>query len=313
MFITQLEVMDPSLVVYAEGFFSGGLKLYILKKIKDTLYGEKNITLISNLAQVKRKNSIMELAINHSVVRSAPAIWKIKGLSAGRFAIHQRETLNIDNVRSFHTKVNASNRIGPHNEDVISVLVGSLLGDCYGSRRTVEGTRFCFRQSIVHKEYLFWLYDFFHTRGYCSNLKPRKYTRILKVQNNKEHFGYEFNTFTFRSFNWIHDMFYRKGKKVIRPELENYLTPLALAVWVMDDGGFAKPGVRISTYNFSLDETKFLVSLLKKLYGLECTTQIKKNGVQSAIYIKKESVPKLIKIVLPYMHDSMHHKLGINI
>ena len=31
------------------------------------------------------------------------------------------------------------------------------------------------------------------------------------------------------------------------------------------------------------------------------------------IYIKKESVPKLIKIVLPYMHDFMYHKLGINI
>lgn len=305
--------MDPSLVVYAEGFFLGGLTLYILKKIKDTFYGEKNITLISNLAQVKRKNSIMELAINPSAVRSAPALGTIKGPEVGCGATLRGEILNINNIRSFHTKVKASKRIGPHNEDIVSVLVGSLLGDCYGNRRSVEGTRFCYRQSIVHKEYLFWLYDFFYTRGYCSNLKPRKYTRLLKNQNNKEYYGYEFNTFTFRSFNWIYDMFYRKGKKIIRPELENYLTPLALAVWIMDDGGWANPGVRISTYNFSLDETKFLVSLLKKLYDLDCTVQILKNGVQSSIYIKKESVPKLIKIVLPYMHDSMYHKLGINI
>jgi hypothetical protein len=36
----------------------------------------------------------------------------------------------------FHTRVTAQKRIGPHNLDVISVLVGSLLGDCYASKRS---------------------------------------------------------------------------------------------------------------------------------------------------------------------------------
>lgn len=27
------------------------------------------------------------------------------------------------------------------------------------------------------------------------------------------HYGYVLNTYTFISFNWIHKMFYRKGKK----------------------------------------------------------------------------------------------------
>jgi len=144
------------------------------------------------------------------------------------------------NKRSFHTKVRASRRIGPHNEDVISLLVGSLLGDAYGSRRSGEGTRFSYRQSIIHRDYLFWLYDFFYTRGYCSNLKPRKYIRILINEfEKKEHYGYEFNTFTFRSFDWIYDMFYKKGKKIINSNIENYITPLALAVWIMDDGGLS--------------------------------------------------------------------------
>jgi len=35
------EVIDPSLVIYGEGFFLDGLILYILNKIKDTFYGEK--------------------------------------------------------------------------------------------------------------------------------------------------------------------------------------------------------------------------------------------------------------------------------
>ena len=278
------EVVDPSLVIYAEGFFLCGLILYILNKIKDTLKGEKNIVLISNFAQVTRKNPTLGLVI--------PNISKI-------------------NKKNFHTKVKASKRIGPHNEDIISVIVGSLLGDCYGNRRSVEGTRFCYRQSIVHKEYLFWLYNFFYTRGYCSNLEPRKYSRILKSHNNKEYFGYEFNTYTFRSFNWVYDMFYKKGKKIISPKLEYYLTPLALAIWIMDDGGWVNPGVRISTYNFSLAETEYMINLLKNLYNLDCTLQILKIGTQSSIYIKKESVSILIDIVLPYMHNSMYYKLGI--
>lgn len=290
------EVMDPSLVIYGEGFCLGGLILYILNKIKDTIYGEKdtiygekNTTLVPGSAQVQRTNP------------------KNLGL-----AVKKHNKFIANSTRSFHTKVRASKRIGPHNQDVLSVLVGSLLGDCYGNRRSVEGTRFSFRQSIVHKEYLFWLYNFFYSRGYCSNLEPRKYTRILKNgSKSKEHYGYEFNTFTFRSFNWLYDMFYKKGKKRISPIIENYLTPLALAVWIMDDGGWANPGVRISTYNFELEEVRFLVSLLKKLYDLDCTIQTLKNGTQSAIYIKKESMPKLIKIVLPYIHNSMYHKLGI--
>jgi hypothetical protein len=55
----------------------------------------------------------------------------------------------------FHTRVRAASRIGPHDQDVISVIIGSLLGDCYANNRSVEGTRHCYRQSIIHKDYLF--------------------------------------------------------------------------------------------------------------------------------------------------------------
>ena len=106
------EVMDPSLVIYGEGFFLGGLTLYIFNKIKYTIYGKKNIIFISNLARVNKTNPLLRLTIKNY-------------------------KLNINFSISFHTKVKASKRIGPHNEDIISVLVGSLLGDCYGNRRSL--------------------------------------------------------------------------------------------------------------------------------------------------------------------------------
>jgi hypothetical protein len=161
------EVSDPAMSVLAEGFLlKGGLKLYILNKIKDTK--------ILALLIIGQKNTILSGTNNF---------------------------LNY-HLKLFHTKIKADKRIGPHNSDVISLIVASLLGDCYGSRRSVEGTRFVYKQSIVHKEYLFWLYEFFYSRGYCSKLEPRKYTRkIQKVSLIKEYYGYEFNTYTFRSFN----------------------------------------------------------------------------------------------------------------
>jgi hypothetical protein len=49
----------------------------------------------------------------------------------------------------------ASSRIGPHNNDIISVLVGSLLGDGHAERLKSGGVRFKFRQKAAHKDYLF--------------------------------------------------------------------------------------------------------------------------------------------------------------
>lgn len=72
--------------------------------------GWKNTTLIFNLAQVNKINPIQEL-----VIKNNKFIFK----------------------RSFHTKVKAFKRIGPHNENVLSLLVGSLLGDCSANKRSI--------------------------------------------------------------------------------------------------------------------------------------------------------------------------------
>ena len=53
-------------------------------------------------------------------------------------------------------------------------------------------------------------------------------------------------------------MFYKKGQRVISREIEKYITFLALAIWIMDDGGWAKPGLRIATNSFKLEEVQFL-------------------------------------------------------
>ena len=215
-------------------------------------------------------------------------------------------------LNSFHTLVKAKNRIGPHNKDIISVIIGSLLGDAYGNKRFVEGTRICFRQSIVHKEYLFWLYQFFNSRRYCSNLEPRVYTRSLNINGiEKKYYGYEFNIYTFRSLDWIYKMFYKNGKKRIHSNLGNFLTPLALAVWISDDGCWAKSEVRISCNAFTLKEVKLLIKILSKNFGLICNVQNIGIFNKYSIYIQSKSIPKLREIVSPFIQNSMLYKLGL--
>ena len=102
--------------------------------------------------------------------------------------------------RRFHDRVKASKRIGSHNLDIFSVIIGSLLGNDGQMNKLVEGSRLNFRTS--NEKYAQWMYTFFFTRGYCSNLEPRMYTRKLKHNGvEMEHERFEFNTFTFRSFN----------------------------------------------------------------------------------------------------------------
>jgi hypothetical protein len=92
--------------------------------------------------------------------------------------------------------IRAINRIGPHNEDILSVLIGSLLGDGTAERLSSGGVRFRFRQSIKHKDYLFWLYNFFNSRGYCNNNLPVYYTQ---TNVNKVYEAYYFYLFSFTS------------------------------------------------------------------------------------------------------------------
>jgi ubiquinol-cytochrome c reductase cytochrome b subunit len=52
-------------------------------------------------------------------------------------------------------KLTSKNRIGPHNIDIISMIIGSTLGDTHlEKRKNGIGTRIKFEQSSNNVEYL---------------------------------------------------------------------------------------------------------------------------------------------------------------
>jgi hypothetical protein len=118
------EVNDSSMSVLAEGSLKGSPKSYILNKREDTyskyLIGQKNIYKLIKIENIYKNNLIQPKQFS-----------------------------------MFHTIARAKNRIGPHNQDVISIIIGSLLGDSCANNRSGEGTRLSYRQNSIHKDYLF--------------------------------------------------------------------------------------------------------------------------------------------------------------
>lgn len=221
--------------------------------------------------------------------------------------------------QSIETKLGSKDRIGPHNIDIISLIIGSVLGDSHLEKREKgprsEGTRIIFEQSNKNVEYLMWFHNYLSVRGYCNSQKPKLHTRIKKGNNVFYH--YRINTYTFTSFNWIHEMFYVKQDltnkyiKIIPLNIEEFLTPLALAIWFMDDGSRLGPGVRIATYNFSYKEVEFLCHILFKKYNLIATIHTGGQDKGYVLYIQKQSVPLFISLVKEHMVPSLYYKLGI--
>lgn len=204
-------------------------------------------------------------------------------------------------------------RIGPHNYDILSLVIGSLLGD--GSmEKCSNGSRFVYYQAKINGEYLLWLHNVISNLGYAKKELPKLYSRkgSLLAGIDEIRYYYRFRTFTFSSFDWIYDSFYpNRSRKVIPNFIDIYLSPLALAVWMMDDGtSYKNKGFKFSTNSFTLKEIHYLALVLKNKYSIDST--IHKSGLnnQYNIYIPKSSFNTLKKIVTPHFHPTMMYKIN---
>jgi len=204
---------------------------------------------------------------------------------------------------------------GPHHINILSSIFGSLLGDSHAQKR-FKKCRINLQQASSNREHLFKIHHLWSSGGYCNELKPREKTRIGK--NNKRYFRYQITTYSFASFNWLHEAFYQdRIKRIPRRELlDKFLTPLALAIWISDDGIAASGGgVLICTDCFPIEDILMACKFLNDKYDLRATprkSSLSKSGKQMyRLYIWKQSVPKLITIAAPFMVPSMLRKLHI--
>lgn len=206
-----------------------------------------------------------------------------------------------------------NNYKGPLNIDIISIIYGSLLGNSYGEN-IKQGTRFVFQQENIHTDYLYYLHSLVANIGYCNTNLPLIKTRLGKQGKIKQYL--KFNTWTYLSFNSIYNEWYKLNKqgkyiKIVPRTLHKYLTPLALAIWIIDDDCKLSKGLKLVLNYFNFADVQYLVYLLYNIYNIKATIQ-KGNieNTQYIIYIWKESIPNLANIVSPYIIPSIKYKLN---
>jgi len=99
-------------------------------------------------------------------------------------------------------------RIGPHNIDILSVLVCGMLGDWWGDKlnnRFGFSVRFSVEQAVSHSAYINHLTQLFNNWGYSSYIVPK----LIKKYDNKSVFG----------ISYLSNVL--KKAKVHTPELNN--------------------------------------------------------------------------------------------
>lgn len=190
-----------------------------------------------------------------------------------------------------------SNSVGSLNQE--EVIIGCILGDGY--LRKLKGRKDAFLEinhSIKAKEYVDWKYQ-------CLKdlvVSPPK----SRFQNkDKSKMAYRFFTKQHPLFTKLWQEFYQNGKKIIPKNFR--LSPLILAIWFMDDGSKTKKNdVYLNCQQFDLQSQRRLLHALR-LLGVRARINRDKKYYRIRIY--KESLPRFVKIIKPYLHPTMRYKL----
>lgn len=186
------------------------------------------------------------------------------------------------------------------------VVIGNILGDAWMERKSdTSNARLRYEQtSPKHDERFYYTYLFY--APYCAG-NSRTRTRTDKRTGTSSASNL-FSTRALPFFTFYYELFYVNGVKTIPSNIGLYLTPVAVAFWIMDDGHWNR-GLTLNTQGFSVQGVELLVIALNTNFGIN--SYLRFEGGQPTLYVRKHEVPILAKQVLPFMHPSTHYKLGL--
>jgi recombination protein RecA len=191
------------------------------------------------------------------------------------------------------------------------LILGSLMGDgnLSPNRRDRSGTRFRMGHGAKQAAYLDWkvslLGNIPHSR--TTNAKDAVFADFTPLPELGE----------------LHEaVYFGDGKKHLSWDYLKSLTPLALAVWYMDDGGFTLRSkgvqertaggtgrVEICVEAMSPGSRDRLARYLRDTYGLLVKLEYRGTRKISVLRFSTSASEKFQKLVAPYVHPSMEYKL----
>lgn len=184
--------------------------------------------------------------------------------------------------------------------DQESVLVGTLLGD--GSL-AMHGHHA--RLHVKHKAAHRALAEFKHeTFSRFTSMALHAFDQRLGL---KTYPCVQFATRTHPVFADWRRRFYPDRRKQVPIDITDLLTPLAAAVWFMDDGSADHTGVTLQTHSFTLSEVQRLQAALSERFDVGAT--IRENKRRPIMYIGKRELPKFVDLVRPFVLEDLEYKL----
>ena len=151
-------------------------------------------------------------------------------------------------------------------------------------------------------------------KPYLSETFKLKEKTFKDNRTNNTYKSVNFATLSLPCFNQYKSLFYKNNKKIVPINIQELLTPIGLAYWIMDDGSIQNKGLHLNTYAFNSEDVLKLKSTLENLFGnnsLKCSIHKHKKG--NRIYIFGESMDILRNNISVHMHEDMLYKLNSNL
>lgn len=184
------------------------------------------------------------------------------------------------------------------------ILVGCLLGDGRLECRSKAGTaRFRVHHADSQRDYVLWKYSYFQKlvgrAPWSTNWLDKRSQRYFR--------SWFFHTVTTDLFRPVWARFYVEERKIIPKDIVQELTPLALAVWVMDDGCLFRDSLILNTQSFDRNEQRRLLKAIKDRYGIVGTINRDRRNLR--LRFDRKATSELSEIVRPFVIESLRSKI----
>jgi len=197
------------------------------------------------------------------------------------------------------------------SDQQLQLVLGSLMGDgnLSPNRQGGTGVRFRLGHGLKQREYLDWkvslLGNIEHSRR--TNARGASFVDFTPLPELAELQG---------------AVYFGSRKKHLSEEYLKALTPLALAIWYMDDGAFTVRSkglqhrtqggsgrIEICVEAMSEGSRVRLRDYLRDIHGIDARLHLRGTAANATLTFTTASTARFQRIVAPYVHPSMSHKL----
>ncbi len=186
------------------------------------------------------------------------------------------------------------------------VLIGTLLGDGHLDR---DGRYVRLKIDHAWKQaaYVWWKYQVFRD---LTPSEPKK-RLVYDKRNGGLSIHCRFATRTNPELESYYELFHSNRRKVVPSDIQQlFNSPLALAVWYMDDGARRTDcqALRLHTNAYALEGQYLLSEMLESNFGVR-TTIHRVKGNEYALYVPSREATVFCEIIRAFVLAELWYKL----